>query len=199
MDKIKQKIDKLFLKEYVEVVENSCIITEDAKEGLTECDIFLAKGILLKNLDDWKIKIFKHKRVADYCILQPLANGKWKLNVIEIKKSVSTKRWNKKIKLQFRGAYLYALTLIEILDIDIEDVKFITVYNKDNITNAINMTELKAGINNIDDSENDDWLNDYYFLENIEGIKVKYEHKKHPLEIVKIGDKEIVKGELRLE
>ncbi len=199
MDKIKQKVGKLFLKEYVEVVENSCIITEDADEGLTECDVILEKGILLKNLDDWKIKIFKHKKVADYCVLQPLGSGKWKLNVIEIKKSVSTKRWNKKIKLQFRGAYLYALTLMEILDIDIEDFKFITVNNKDSITSPDNIAELKAGINKIDNCIIDDWLNDYYILENIDGGKVKCEHKKCQLELVEIDNKEIIKGELRLE
>ncbi len=126
MDTIKERVNKLLESDFAEYFVDSCLITEDSKEGKCKCKVILNEGIIFKKLDENCYKNITYKKLADYIILQK-ENDTWLAHIIEIKKTVNHSKW-KKIKYQFRGAYLYSLLFSGILSIDIGEFKFHTVH-----------------------------------------------------------------------
>lgn len=193
-----KKVKSIF-ENNVEYVNGQCTIEEKDEDGKCECKVFCNEGILFKNIDVNRCKFFKIKNNSDYFIFVK-SNDEWVLNIIEIKRTASISSWEK-IKKQFIGSYLHGLAMSKVLDIDICDYKFHTVYTKEKIQST-STTDIKDDINELradiyDIGNENDWFSDKYTLE-IDDKKQAFEHCKHQLPLDIINGKEIFKGEFQL-
>lgn len=162
----------------VDVSEKSVTLTETSKDGkaLLECNLE-NYCISFKKLDNKKMPFLREQSCADAIIFERLADESWVLHIIEFKRSVDFKEWQK-IKKQFCGALLRALAFGGILGIsNIKKVKCYTAYCRESFAKTTNPTLLKTanGLRPI----SVDWLTDNIHLEI---INQKVEHKKITLD-----------------
>lgn len=195
---LSKKVKSIF-NNNVEYVTGHCTIFEKDDQGLCECKISCDEGVLFKSIDDNKCNYFKIQNNSDYFIFVK-SNDEWVLNIIELKRTIKTKSWDT-IQKQFIGSYLHGLAMSKVLDIDICDYKFHTIYTNEKIkrTSAndieYDMNELRADMYNV--SKDNDWFSDKYTLE-IGDNKQTFEHCKHQLPSYIIDGKSIFKGEFQL-
>lgn len=132
--------------------------------------------------------------MADYLLFHK-KDDKWVAHIFELKKTVNIRKWNT-IKIQFRNTYVSALGFKSILGIEVEDYKFITIFQNYETKNSNNSNELKY--TRAVKSELKDWKNGYCEIKHIDGNLIKFKHKAHQLPKVQRGNETMFAGKLYL-
>ena len=126
--------------ELVKVSDQSLHLTEKG-EGEADLEIQLVnKCILIQKLENSKPEYFLNKKCADYVIFEN-TDTSWKAHIFEMKKTISTNKWETEIKKQFHGAIQNILALSGILGIEITDIILHTVYRNDKINDMANLAK----------------------------------------------------------
>lgn len=173
---------------------DNCILEEERDEGRCECIVFLEEAILFKDMDGNCCKFTGPIKMADYLLFHK-KDDKWVAHIIEIKKTINQRKWNK-IKIQFRNVYIRALGFKSILGIEVEDYRFITLFQNDDTKKSNNLNELKH--TTALKSELKDWEDGYCEIKHIDGNLIKFEHKAHKLPEVQKGNETMFAGQLIL-
>lgn len=138
-DKRRFVIDQLMVEDFAEW-ENAEIHLEETEETGKSSLVFRLtskENITIKNVDmkNTQMQFFQdqssksmYKRV-DHIVFEQLQNDKWKLHLIEMKSSVSNKKWVD-IKGKFRASYLLAQGIAAMLEICIVETCMYTTYEK---------------------------------------------------------------------
>jgi len=82
------------------------------------------------HMESNKPKYFKCKNCSDNIVFEKINDSEWKLHVIELKRTVKLKEWEK-IKEQFKGAILNAKALSGVLEIKIKEIICYTGFRRD--------------------------------------------------------------------
>lgn len=132
----------------VEITETA----DDGKARLTLC--FQANNSkkfirLLKERNDNWLTYIKHKKCADGIIIQYDPNCCTHANVyiVELKKKINGRKWTGRVKEQFKGATLRALSFLSTAGIThIEKLEYITGYVESDMDNTIQAIKNKPNI-----------------------------------------------------
>ena len=128
----KEVFSSVFESTLVDEAEQETVLTEKDTEGRACLNLTLANPcIVFRNMDKHKISLFRVKNCADHFIFENSDRG-WILHIIEMKKTVYTRQW-RKIKNQFEGGLLHAITFARLLEIDLslDKVYLYTAYRND--------------------------------------------------------------------
>lgn len=97
------------------------IIIENLDDKNTQLNFF-------REIDDIGYEMHLYKRV-DHIIFEYVEDNSWKLHLIEMKSSVSDKKWTE-IKGKFRASYLLAIAIAAMLKIEVSETKMYTTYER---------------------------------------------------------------------
>lgn len=170
----------------IQISDKLFCLTEKG-EGEANLKVTLSSEcILFQELEKRKLQYFKNKKCADYVIFEN-KDGSWRVHIFELKKTVDSKEWSNKIKLQFAGALQNSLALAGVLGIQLEldNLVLYTVYRNDKINNPANPVSIRCQMyDNAKAVGNDDckdWNEERICIELVESISA--EHHKIPLNI----------------
>lgn len=124
------KIDRLSPETYKQGMCLSVVETEEA--GQSKLEVLLPQAGVLFQYSSKIHFIFKNKRRADGILFVKSAK-RWDLFVIELKKTVKPKEWQK-IKEQWHGAWLHAMALSGVLGASLSgNIRFVVAFQNDRI------------------------------------------------------------------
>lgn len=167
--------------------DDPLIIEEKENDGKAEVTCYMKNDAFQFNLEAMSLSpILKNSKCADGAIFELINDKECLLHIIECKKKVNTKKWEK-IKLQFEGAILRARAILGVLEnpVRIKSVKLYTAYREDDVAieKSATPTLLKTGVapesQEIDEvQERTDWGNQL-----IKILDNEYEHKQIQLDV----------------
>ena len=169
----------------------SVILDERENDGKAELKLNSKNRLFAISLSHKdKIKIFKHKKVADWIVIEFLDKEKVNLHLFELKRTITINSWQK-IKEQLKGAYQHSFLLRGLFEYKIDKIYGYSVYVNDNLTlsNTTNPIHLKNSLGNKKQTSAIDWNSDIINISNLD-----IEHRKIKLDLV--GD--IGKGDCEI-
>ncbi len=136
------------------------ILYEKEKEGKAELKFISENNLFAISLSHKnKISVFKHQKVADWIVLEFLDDDYVNLHLIELKRTISTGRWQE-IKEQLKGAYEHSFLLKGLFDYKINKIFCYSAYINDkfgNVENTANPVLLKNSVGNRSQTSAIDW------------------------------------------
>ncbi len=158
---------------------NNFVLDEQEDNGKIELNINSNNNLFAISLSHKNsISVFKHKKVADWIVLEFLDDSFKNINLhlFELKKTINYSSWQK-IKEQFKGAYEHSFLLKGLFNYKINSVICYSafIYDKLKLQNTTNPTLLKKSLGNDKKSSSIDWNNKTIRLYNnkhIQHIKI---------------------------
>mgnify|MGYP004516952973 CR=1 FL=1 len=160
-----QKRLKLLIVGQDQLVEISDQLFHLKEAGQGEADLkvtFSNECVLFRKLEKKGLQYFQNQKCADYVLFE-YRDDVWYVHIFELKRTISSKRWNEEIKIQFAGALQNALALAGVLGVNIalDQVTLYTVYRNDKINDATNPGKLRyrmhKELNGIEHTNESDW------------------------------------------
>ena len=171
----------------------SFILEEKAEDGRAQLSIISDNNLFAISLSHKNnISVFKHKKVADWIVLEFLDESFKNINLhlLELKRTITDSSWQK-VKEQLKGAYEHSFLLKGLFDYKINDIVCYSafVYDKLKLQTTTNPILLKASLGNNNQTSSTDWDNNTLMIHDM-----SIRHIKIPLTL----DDEIGKGSCKI-
>ena len=170
----------LWLDENKYQYKHSVSLCETAKDGKAILHINSTNKLFAISLSHkGAIKVFKHKNVADWIVLEFLDYNEINLHLIELKRTITADKWEQ-VKKQFLGALQHSFLLQGLFGYNLKNVILYTAFvnNKFDIKNTTNPTLLKFSLGTNEKSSAVDWGKDKIMI-----LNKRFQHKKIKLNL----------------
>ena len=129
-------------------------------------------------------KVMSLKKRVDHIIFEQDEKEAWTVHLIEMKSSISTKEKWLEIKGKFRASYLLVLALGAILQLDIQEIKMYTTYEKVTLTvMPENPVSRRSLVGSKPENLMEEWNGDGFFLRFGENCRLPFRHI--PVKLIK--------------
>lgn len=116
-------------RDVVQFTTGDILVAETDQGGFARLTVKnTSRCIVLRQLAKNRLGYISEKKTADSVLFEQAETGEWTLHIIELKRTLSSSSWDTVIH-QLRGAFLNALAVAGVLDIDrIEKVRCYAAY-----------------------------------------------------------------------
>lgn len=173
----------------VQLGNKEFLLSETRKMGKARLTVKVSgEAILFSCLDEdgGSSRFLKNKKVADHLIVE-YDEGRWKIHIFEMKRSVGGESW-KEMKKQFFGGLIRAYEFCGILgiDFDLDSVFLYSAFYRDRFQEKDSLIDARIRIREREKANVSEWLEEKERVAISEGFVVR--HRKIKLELNETGD-----------